>query len=581
MSTPAPEPSTLTTLRRVVALLRPYPGRTALALGLGVPLVACVTASPLILRYIIDEGLTANSQRALLIGAALMASVALVQFSCATLRRRTGGRLAVDAQRDLRLSMARKLASLDAAWFDQARTGGLLTRVSSDIDAVRAFLGFGFAFIVIDGLTMAIALTQMWLLDVRLTVLTLVFTIPTLILALWFNSHLRVSFHRLQERRSEVTSVVHEAAAGISVVKTAGISEQWNDKFAARAGELHTEAKAAIRLRSRFAPLITALPQITAVTILLVGGIATINGSLSLGTLVAFNVYVAMVAALAAGASQLVSSAQRAAVGGSRVFEVLDAQPLITSRPGAAALPPGKGAEIALRDIEFRSLQGATWRVPAGRHVVVRGAAATGKTTLAQLLVRDYDPDAGTVFIDGFDATTLTVDSLRSQVIRTQQDALMIAGTLRDNLLLGSAVELDRIRDVLHAVDALDWVVDGDANDDDALQAGLDRRISERGVDLSGGQRQRIAMARAILRSPRVLILDGALSEVDAATEAKILARLPEVLTGTTVIYLGTSSPHLRVDDTYELRDGRIHKIDDAPAEDDRLRSVVAAKAVT
>jgi ATP-binding cassette subfamily B protein len=553
---PGPEPRTAHILARVIGLLRPYPARTATALGLGIPIVGCTVASPLLLRYVIDSGLTAKSPRALMIGAAAMAVVALVAFGAATARRRVGGRLAVDAQRDLRMRTAQQLAALDATWFARARTGTILTSVSSDIDAIRSFLGFGFAFIVIDGLTVCVVLTQMVLLDLRLTLLTVALTVPTLLLGLRYNTELKRSFHRLQARRTEVTSTVHETSAGIAVVKTSGLIGLRNAEFAFRARALREEGLRSIGLRAKYGPLMAAIPQATAALTLLAGGLAVMHGSLTLGTLVAFNAYVATVAALTAGASQLVSSAQRAAVGGARVFEILDASPLVVDRADAIDLPPGLGAEIRMRGVAFRGLHDLEWTVPAGQHVVLIGGAASGKTSIAELLVRDHDPDRGAVTIDGVDVRDLTIASLRTRVIRTEQDPLILSGTLRDNLLIEPELEVDdeQIHRVLHAVDLLDWVR--------GLPDQLDHRVGERGLTLSGGQRQRIALARAVLRSPRILILDGVLSEVDAHTEAVILQRIPPVLNSTTVVYLGTESTHLRVDEIYELRKGQIRRMD-------------------
>ncbi|MEJ8281890.1 ABC transporter ATP-binding protein [Pseudonocardia spirodelae] len=490
----------------------------------------------------------------------------VLKFGGAFVRRYLGGKMALNVQHDLRRAVFAAVQRMDGVRQDRLRTGQVASRAISDLQLVQGFLSMvplsaGTVVLVV------VAVCAMLYLSPLLTVVALVM-LPVAFLAT--NSIRRRLFPATwsaQQRAAEIAQQVEETVTGVRVVKGFGQEGRETTALEGRARRLYGERLRAAGLTARLNPMLLALPGLGQVAVIGVGGWMAARGSIDLGTFLAFTAYVGMLVGPARLIGALVVTAQLTRAGAERVFEIVDAEPEIVDPARPAALPEGPVA-VELHDVRFGYepagsgpdgdaapdpvLDGLSLRVEPGETLALVGPPGSGKSTVALLLPRFYDPQAGHLAIGGVDLRELRLHDLRAELGVVFEEAFLFSDTIRNNIAYGRPdAGDDEIRAAAEAAQVASFVED--------LPDGYDTEVGERGLTLSGGQRQRIALARAMLTRPRVLLLDDATSAVDTATEAAIHATLHELTADRTTLLVAHRRSTLALADRIAVLDrGRV-----------------------
>jgi ATP-binding cassette subfamily B protein len=545
----------MTTFWRLLGFLRPYWRGVLASFALAAVAMAAGVLIPFLVGRTVDAVRLADRPLWPLALGIVGAAVVRLGFSAA--RRLVAGRVSLGVEFDLRNRMYAHLQELELAFFDTQQTGQLMSRATVDLQSVRFFLGYGLVFILQSFVTIGVAAAVMLWVNPGLALVALAPTPFVVWAAARYGRLNRPASQEVQQRIAELTAEAEENISGVRVVKAFAREERQFARFAERATGVFDQSMASTRLRAFYTPLIAFLPTLGLAGVLLVGGRAVIGGAITVGEFVAFFGYVSLLASPVRMLGVALGMAQRAVASGARVFEVLDRASALSSLPGAPGLPPGRG-RIELRGVSFAYgggeplLRDVDLEVEAGRTLAVVGATGSGKSTLVSLLPRLYDPTAGSVRIDGVDVRAVDLRLLRDEIALVSDDAFLFSATIRDNIAYARP-------------DASDEEVERAARDAgiaafvEALPDGYETLVGERGLTLSGGQRQRMAIARALLKDPRILILDDATSSVDATTEAGIKRALREATRDrTTFIVAHRLSTIALADEILVLEEGRV-----------------------
>jgi ABC-type multidrug transport system fused ATPase/permease subunit len=549
-------------LKRLFLFLKPYWKTLLLSISLLLASSVIDLVPPLFQRRIVDQVID-DANLALLGGliAGLVGVYALLQLFNAGdmyVRHALGERFIFD----LRVRLYAYLQRLSLSFFERTSTGELMSRVTNDVSVLESFVTHGSALSAAALLRLLGGAVILFVLDARLALLVLI-PVPILTISLrYFNTRIRPVYRRVRARLGDINAQLQDNLSGIRVIQAFGQESQALTRFTVESEGYYRARVQGIRYWSTFFPAMRFVASLGMVTVLGAGTIMVVNGSLSLGTLVAFLAYVASFYEPINRLTEIDNVFQEAIAAGERIFELLDEHPEIQNAPGAVVLPTMRG-EVLFDDVHFRYgtgdevLQHVSFHIAPGEVVALVGPSGAGKTSIANLLCRFYDPIQGKVSVDGHDLRHVDLDSLRGHVAVVLQDTFLFNTTVRENLLYGKPEATDEeLVAAAKAAYAHEFI--------EELPEGYRTELGERGIKLSGGQKQRLALARAILADPRILILDEATSSVDAEAEYLIQQALEAVLEGRTALVIAHRLSTIRdADKIIALEEGRIVEVGD------------------
>jgi ATP-binding cassette subfamily B protein len=491
-----------------------------------------------------------------LVGAILGAAV--LRLGLTVIRRIVAGRVSLAVEFDLRQEVYAHLMNLELGFFDRNQTGQLMSRATVDLQSIRFFLGYGLIFFSQSILTVLLAGVVMFVINPWLALIALAPAPLIVFTALRYTRQSRPAMQEVAQRVAELTAQAEESVTGIRVVKAFAREDHQFERFQGAVDRLFDQSIQSTRIQAFFTPLIGALPQIGTALVLLVGGHAVLDGNLDLGQFTAFYTYMLMLAGPLRTVGMALGMGQRAIAAGNRLFEVLDREPRLASKPDAKPLPAGGGAvSFASVSLSYgpeapEALHDIDLEVPAGARIALVGPSGSGKTSLAALLARLYDPTGGRVAIDGADLRDLDIPSLRHSIAYVSDDSFLFSDTIAENISYARPeATREEIETAARLAQASEFI--------EALPDGYETVVGERGLTLSGGQRQRVAIARALLADPRILILDDATSSLDASTEQQIREGLAAAMADRTTFVIGHRLSTVSLADEVLLMDeGRI-----------------------
>jgi ATP-binding cassette subfamily B protein len=457
-----------------------------------------------------------------------------------------------DIEFDLRNDVFAHLIRLSPDYYNRTRTGDIMARATNDLNAVRMMLGPGLMYWFETSLTFLLAIIIMTSVDWRLAILAVLPAPAVSFAVVYFGRRIHERFERLQAMFSDISSRVQENLSGVRMIR-AFVQEQSEMRRFEQINRAYIAQNIKLaRMQSLFEPLLEALIGMTFLVVLWAGGSQVLSGRISLGSFVMFNTYMGMLVWPMIAFGWVVNLTQRGSASLKRINEIFHERPSIAAPPDPVRLAAVRG-EIEFREVTVSyGLHDVSLRIPAGRTVAVVGHTGAGKSTLVQLVPRLLDPDAGMLLVDGVDVRRLDPEELRRQIGFVPQETFLFSATIAENIAFG--VESASEEQIRRAADMA-----GLAGDIETFPEGYRTMVGERGITLSGGQKQRTAIARALLRDPRILILDDALSSVDTLTEERILSHLAKVMKGRTVILISHRVSTVRqADRIVVLEKGRI-----------------------
>jgi len=549
--------SPMASLWRVRTYVRPYVRQlvtmlVAALLGVGASIVV-----PLVTKTVVD-GPVAHGQRDRVVPLAMLAlGLGVAEAVLIFIRRWIQTNATLGMEQTMRDDIYAHLQSLPPAFHDRWQSGQLLSRATTDLSAIRRFIGFGVVFLVVNLATFATVVVLLIRLNPLLGFLVGLSLVPVALVCAKFERGYSVVSRRVQDQTGDLATTIEESATGIRVIKAFGRRRLVAEGFDRGATRVYETQLAKVRLRATFWALLDFMPNATLGLILLLGPLAVARGELTLGGLVAFITLVLQLVWPVAALGFILAAAQEAATAAQRIYEVLDAVPEIVDSPGARAVGGTSGllrfehVGFTFPDASSPVLYDVNLTIAPGETVALVGVTGSGKTTMAALVPRLADVSQGRITLDGIDIRDIELTSLRRLVATAFEEPILFSASVRENVTLGSPEATDSDVAAALSLAQADFVYD--------LPWALDTRVGEQGLSLSGGQRQRLALARAVIGRPRVLVLDDPLSALDVATEALVEEALGRVLADTTaLVVVHRPSTVALADRVALLRDGTI-----------------------
>jgi ATP-binding cassette, subfamily B, bacterial len=545
----------MTSLWRLRGYMKPYRLRLLIMATSALCGVVVSLSIPLVTRAMIDGPIEHHETGPILPLGLLTLALGLAEASLMFVRRWVQARAVLGFETDIRNDLYRHLQALPMEFHGRWDSGQLLSRVTADLSAIRRFTGFGLLFLIINILqlsTVVIVLLRMYW---PLGLLVAFMAIPITLVSMRFHHAYVLVSRQVQDQQGDVATAVEEGALGYRAIRSFGRNKLMAERFNDTTGNLYGTAMVKVRMSSFFWTFLEIIPNLSLVVVLLLGALAVGNGTLTLGTLVAFITLMLQLVWPIESLGFILAMAQEAMTAADRVVELFDSPSSIVG--GRRRIDEPRG-HLVLRDVRFGFpdddtvvLHDINLDVAPGETIALVGATGSGKTALTALISRLYDVSSGTITIDGVDIRDLDLKHLRALIATSFEEPTLFSMSVAENVTLGrpdaTAADITAALDIARVdfVDDLPW--------------GLDTRIGEQGMSLSGGQRQRLALARAILAQPKVLVLDDTLSALDIHTEALVEQALRRLLADTTgIVVAHRASTVLLADKVALLADGTI-----------------------
>ncbi|WP_068775482.1 ABC transporter ATP-binding protein [Paenibacillus sp. FJAT-26967] len=502
----------------------------------------CTTALglvyPNLLRYLIDDIITKRQFDQVPMLALLVVAVISVKALFQFLHGFSGGRLGNKVAYNMREAMYEKLQYLSFQYYDKARTGDLMSRLTADLEAIRVFVGFGFAQILNIFLMIGFGTIMMFSINWKLSLLTMV-TMPFLAFAaIRFEGKIHPAFRSVRASMSNMTTAVQENITGVRTVKSFAREPYEVEKFTLRNEDYRMNNVATSQIWSKYFPVMELIANLSAVILLGAGGYMVIQGTLTVGELVAFFSLVWYIIGPMWGIGFHINNYTQSKASGEKILEILHQYIHVKDVEHPVVLNPDEvEGRVRFNQVTFAypdaqpALHDLTLDAQPGKVIGFLGGTGSGKSTIISLLMRAYNVKDGSVTLDGTDIRDIHLQSLRNQIATVFQETFLFSSTIRGNISYGRKdVTMEEIIRVAKLVKAHDFIME--------MPLGYDTVVGERGMGLSGGQKQRIAIARALIKDPKILILDDATSAVDMETEQEIQAGFKEVMKGRTTFII-------------------------------------------
>ncbi len=544
-------------LLRSLILLGKYRSRAVSVYALALAVNGLTVIIPQTIRWIIDAGIIQQNRSLLLLSLLGLIALTIIKGLVDYVLGRWTEVVSQGVAYDIRNTIYDKLSSLSFAYHDQAQTGQLLARSISDVERIRFLTGRGVLRLFQSSTLMLLTFAALLLMNPQLALLSMLLMPVLGYIAFRFGRIFRPLSLDLQQQLAEMTTVLEQNLRGSRIVKAFAQEDAEIRRFEEKNRDWFALARKQVIVQTQHIPLLDFIASLSTVAIIWLGGRLVIENTLTIGELVAFTTYLGQLISPVRRLGVIIPAVAMASAAGERIFTIIDAKSEVSDAPDARPLPPIEG-QVRFEDVSFSYFNQRTvlnklnFQAEPGEVVALLGATGSGKSTIINLIPRFYDVTGGRIQVDGHDVRGVRLNSLRGQIGMVLQETILFAASIRENIAFGvdEATETEVI-EAAKAAQAHDFIM--------AMPDGYETRVGERGATLSGGQKQRIAIARALLKNPRILLLDDATSSVDAETERLIQQALERLMEGRTSFIIAQRLSTVRMaDKVLVLQDGQV-----------------------